>query len=52
VAGILVTPDGSRAYVAATNDNYVAVVDLKTLEPSGRISTGNGPDGMDWIAGH
>jgi YVTN family beta-propeller protein len=52
VAGILVTPDGSRAYVAATNDNYVAVVDLKTLEPLVRISTGNGPDGMDWIAGH
>ncbi|HYL36533.1 MAG TPA: YncE family protein [Bryobacteraceae bacterium] len=52
VAGILVTPDGSRAYVAATNDNYVAVVDLKTLEPAGRLATGNGPDGMDWIAGH
>lgn len=50
VAGILVAPDGSRAYVAATNDNYVAVVDLKNLEVTGRISTGNGPDGMDWIA--
>ena len=50
VAGILVTPDGSHAYVAATNDNYVAVVDLKTLEVTGHISTGNGPDGMDWIA--
>jgi YVTN family beta-propeller protein len=43
-------PDGSRAYVAATNDNYVAVVDLKTLEMTGHISTGNGPDGMDWIS--
>ena len=50
VAGILIVPDGSRAYVAATNDNYVAVVDLKTLEVTGHISTGNGPDGMDWIA--
>jgi YVTN family beta-propeller protein len=50
VAGILLAPDGSRAYVAATNDNYVAVVDLKTLEVTGHISTGNGPDGMDWIA--
>ncbi|HXA66759.1 MAG TPA: YncE family protein [Bryobacteraceae bacterium] len=50
VAGILVVPDGSRAYVAATNDNYVAVVDLKNLEVTGRISTGTGPDGMDWIA--
>ena len=52
VAGILVTPDGARAYVAATPDNYVAVVNLKTLQPAGRISTGDGPDGMDWIAGH
>jgi YVTN family beta-propeller protein len=52
VAGILVVPDGSRAYVAATNDNYVAVVDLKTFEVTGHVSTGNGPDGMDWIARH
>jgi YVTN family beta-propeller protein len=50
VAGILVVPDGSRAYVAATDDNYVAVVDLKNLEVTGHISTGNGPDGMDWVA--
>jgi len=50
VAGVLVAPDGSHAYVAATNDNYVAVVDLKTMEVTGHISTGNGPDGMDWIA--
>ena len=52
IAGILVTPDGSRAYVAATPDDYVAVVDLKTMETTGRVSTGNGPDGMDWIGGH
>jgi len=50
IAGILIVPDGSRAYVAATNDNYVAVVDLKNLEVMSRISTGTGPDGMDWIA--
>lgn len=50
IAGILVVPDGSRAYVAATNDNYVAVVDLKNIEVTGHISTGTGPDGMDWIA--
>ena len=50
IAGILVVPDGSRAYVAATNDNYVAVVDLKNFEVTGHISTGTGPDGMDWIA--
>jgi YVTN family beta-propeller protein len=50
IAGILVALDGSRAYVAATNDNYVAIVDLKTLEVAGHISTGTGPDGMDWVA--
>lgn len=47
-AGILIVPDGSRAYVAVSRDNYVAVVDLKTLTVSGRIATGKGPDGMAW----
>ena len=42
------TPDGSRAYVAINGDNAVAIVDLTTLEETGRISTGNGPDGMAW----
>jgi YVTN family beta-propeller protein len=51
VAGILLAPDGVRAYVAATYDDFVAVVDLKSLEVTGRILTGNGPDGMDWIRG-
>jgi YVTN family beta-propeller protein len=47
-AGILIVPDGSRAYVAVSRDNYVAVVDLKTLTVSGRVETGKGPDGMAW----
>jgi YVTN family beta-propeller protein len=47
VEGILVAPDGSRAYVAVNGDNYVAVIDLKTLEATGRIATGS-PDGMAW----
>jgi YVTN family beta-propeller protein len=50
IAGILVSPDGSKAYVAATPDNFVGVVDLKTLELAKRISTGAGPDGMDWVS--
>jgi YVTN family beta-propeller protein len=52
IAGILVAPDGSKAYIGATPDNYVGVVDLKTLEMMGKISTGKGPDGMDWVGGH
>jgi len=47
-AGILTVPDGSRAYVAVSRDNYVAVIDLKTLSVAGRIATGKGPDGMAW----
>ena len=48
VAGILIAPDGSHAYVAVSSDNNVAVVDLKTLSVTGRIPTGKGPDGMAW----
>ena len=47
-AGILVQPDGARAFVACTPDNYVAVIDLNTLTVTGRIQSGGGPDGMDW----
>ena len=46
--GILITPDGSRAYVAQEGANDIAVIDLKTLAVSGHISPGNGPDGMAW----
>ena len=49
-AGILIRADGSLAYVAVSRDNYVAVVDLKTLSVVGRIATGKGPDGMAWAA--
>ncbi len=47
-AGILMQPDGSRAYVACSPDNYVAVIDLSTLKVIGRIYPGKGPDGMAW----
>ena len=49
VEGILIQPDGARAYVAVNGDNYVAVVDLKTRTVTGRIETGRGPDGMAWV---
>jgi YVTN family beta-propeller protein len=47
-AGILMQPDGSRAYVACSPDNYVTVIDLKTLEIVGRIDAGREPDGLAW----
>ena len=46
-AGILVDDDGSRAFIGCTGDNYVAVVDLKTLEVTGHIDV-RGADGLAW----
>ncbi|MGP8250937.1 MAG: YncE family protein [Terracidiphilus sp.] len=46
--GILVQPDGARAYVACSPDDYVAVIDLKTFAIVGRIQPGGNPDGMAW----
>ena len=47
-AGMQMQPDGTRAYVACTPDDYIAVVDLKTLEIAGRIEAGRQPDGLAW----
>jgi YVTN family beta-propeller protein len=47
-AGIEMQPDGTRAFVACTPDSYVAVIDLKTLEMTGKIDAGKNPDGMAW----
>jgi YVTN family beta-propeller protein len=47
-AGILMDPDGSRAFVACSADNYVVVVDLKTLEITSHIDVGGVPDGLAW----
>ncbi|MDR3751780.1 MAG: YncE family protein [Terracidiphilus sp.] len=46
--GIQVQPDGARAYVSCSGENYVAVIDLKTLEMVGRIDAGGNPDGLAW----
>jgi YVTN family beta-propeller protein len=48
VAGILLAPDGSVAYVAVSPDSNIAVVSLKTFAVESRIPTGRGPDGMAW----
>jgi DNA-binding beta-propeller fold protein YncE len=47
-AGILIVADGSRAFVAVSEKNKVAVVDLKSLEVTGEIPTGKQPDGLAW----
>jgi DNA-binding beta-propeller fold protein YncE len=48
-AGIVMQPDGARAFVACTADDYVAVINLKTLEVAGHIDAGGEPDGMAWV---
>jgi YVTN family beta-propeller protein len=47
-AGILMDPVGSRAFVACSPDNYVAVIDLKTLEVSSHLDVVGVPDGLAW----
>ncbi len=51
-AGILMDPDGSRAFVACSPDNYVAIIDLKTLEVTRHIDVGGVPDGLAWAVQH
>ncbi len=47
-AGILMDQAGNRAFIACGPDNYVAVLDLKTLEVTGHIDVGGEPDGLAW----
>ena len=47
-AGILMDPDGSRAFVACSADNYIAVIDLKTLVVTSHLDVGGVPDGLAW----
>jgi YVTN family beta-propeller protein len=49
-AGILMDPDGNRAFVACSPDDDVAVIDLKTMTVVGKIEAGQEPDGMAWAA--
>jgi len=46
--GILVQPDGARAYVANTNADQVTVLDLDRWTAVARYATGREPDGMAW----
>lgn len=48
-AGILMDPNGHRAFVACTPDNYVVIVDLTTLGVTGHLDAGGQPDGMAWV---
>jgi YVTN family beta-propeller protein len=45
-------PGGARVFVACTGDNYIAVIDLKSLELVNKIDAGGGPDGLAWVSKH
>lgn len=47
-AGILMDSQGNRAFVACSPDNYIAILDLKTLEVTSHIDVGGEPDGLAW----
>jgi len=47
-AGILMQPDGSRAFIACTPDNYVVAIDLRSLQVTAHIDAGQQPDGLAW----
>lgn len=47
-AGIQMQPDGSRAFVSCSPDDYVTIIDLKSLEVSGHLDAGKEPDGLAW----
>ena len=47
-AGIQMDPDGTRAFISCGPDNYVVVLDLKTLAVTGHIDVGGEPDGLAW----
>jgi DNA-binding beta-propeller fold protein YncE len=49
-AGIQIQPDGARAFIACSPDDYVAVVDLRLFAVVGRIDAGKNPDGLAWAA--
>jgi YVTN family beta-propeller protein len=46
--GILMDPDGTRAFVAVSGANKVVVIDLKTLSVAAEIAPLGQPDGMAW----
>ena len=49
-AGIQIQPDGARAYIACSPDNYIAVVDLRSMQVVGKIDAGRNPDGLAWAS--
>jgi hypothetical protein len=48
-AGILIAPEGPRAFVAVSGGGKVAVIDLHSFAVSGHIAPMGQPDGLAWV---
>lgn len=46
--GVLVSPDGERAYVALVASDLIAEIDLRDYSLTRLIQAGNQPDGLGW----
>jgi YVTN family beta-propeller protein len=44
--GLLIAPDGKRAWVASTNADVVSLLDIDGLKVVGRVTAGKEPDGL------
>jgi DNA-binding beta-propeller fold protein YncE len=51
-AGIQMEPNGNRAFIACTPDDYVVVLDLHTFKVLSHLDAGLQPDGMAWATRH
>lgn len=47
-AGLLMDPIANRLFIACSPNDYISIIDLKTLEVSGKLEVGGRPDGMEW----
>lgn len=46
--GILISPEGDRAYVAHANADQISVVDFRQGNVIGKLTAGKEPDGLGW----
>jgi len=44
--GLLIAPDGKRAWVASTNADVISTIDLSAFTVVGRLTAGKEPDGL------
>ncbi|MCI0415810.1 beta-propeller fold lactonase family protein [bacterium] len=48
--GILIHPDGKRAYIAHAHADVITILDLESGKPSGTLKAGKEPDGMAYTS--